>query len=116
MRICRVADKNSKEPPKGKAKKVSAKEKEAISNRLKDELAQPEQSKPMPPKIVTVLEKPDLKRLLAYRDRLLESRELSAMLQTAYNALLLDFRSRYDLPADALIDEESGVVRVDPNG
>ncbi len=118
-----MADKNSKEPPKSKAvpkakKKVSAEEKEAIANRLKDELArQPSaEAPPKAPEVVAILEKPDLKRLLAYRDRLLDSKEHVSMLQTAYNALLSDFRMRYELPDDSLIDEETGVVRMVPNG
>ena len=108
--------KNSKKPSKRKPAVAKAKKaKEAAVNRIKDELAKP----PAPsaqPKVVAILDKPDLKRLLAYRDRLVESKELASMLQTAYNALLTDFRTRYGLPDDALIDEETGVVRAAPSG
>lgn len=109
-----MTQKNSKKSAKRKS--AIAKVKKATTprvDRIKEELAKPP---PPPPEVVAILEKPDLKRLLAYRDRLLESKELASMLQTAYNALLTDFRTRYGLPDDALIDEETGVVRAAPSG
>ncbi len=104
----------SNKKPAAKAKKKPAKAKAKNIDRLKKELAKP--ATPPPPEVVAILDKPDLKRLLAYRDRLVEAKELASMLQTAYNALLTDFRTRYSLPDDALIDEETGVVRAAPSG
>ncbi len=114
-----MTQKNSKKASKRKPAVAKAKKAKKARiprvDRIKEELAKPA-TPPAPPEVVAILEKPDLKRLLSYRDRLADSKELASMLQTAYNALLSDFRTRYGLPDDALIDQETGVVRAAPSG
>lgn len=97
---------------KTKAKKATPKQKQAIESRIKKELAQPAQQPK--PEVVGFIEKGDLKQLLSYRDILQESGKTTSMLKTAYNALLTSLRTQYDLPDECIIDEETGVVRVEP--
>ena len=113
-----MAQKNTKKT-KTKAKPAAVakakKQKEAVASRIEKELAAAPQP-PAQPEVVGIIEKQELKQLLACRETLMDYQHTTGMLKTAYNTLLSNIRSRYGLPEECIIDDETGVVRSVPNG